>query len=80
MSVMVKTISKNDLQANFLAVLQELEVTGQQLLVLENNTAVFQITPLPQKKNVQELFSQFQGQVAYAEDVDTPTAEQWTEL
>lgn len=80
MSVMVKTISKNDLQANFLAVLQELEVTGQQLLVLENNTAVFQITPLPQKKNVQELFSQFQGKVAYAEDVDTPTAEQWTEL
>ncbi len=74
---MQKTVSKSHLKANMLKIFRELELTFDELIVTDNNNPVLRIVPLKQTESVQALFGDWQGQVVYHDDVDTPTIDEW---
>ena len=74
---MQKTVSKSHLKANMLKIFRELEASNEELIVTDNNTPVLLIKPLKQTQNVEALFGEFQGQVIYHEDMDSPTMGEW---
>lgn len=74
---MQKTMSKKQLGVNMLEVFRELELSGDELIVTDENTPVLRIVPIQQKKSVQELFGEYQGKVIYYEDINTPTIDEW---
>lgn len=74
---MQKTVSKSHLKANMLKIFREIESSHEELIVTDNNTPVLRIIPLKQTQSVQKLFGDFQGQVVYHEDMDTPTIDEW---
>ncbi len=73
------TISKSKLKANMLKIFRELEANGKELIVTDHNRPVLKIVPLGEKHSVEELFLEYQGQVQYFEDIDTPTIDEWSE-
>jgi antitoxin (DNA-binding transcriptional repressor) of toxin-antitoxin stability system len=74
------TISKSKLKAQMLQIFREIEQSGEELIVTDNNRPVLKIVPIAQKKSVEELFAPYQGQVIYHEDINTPTLDEWSEV
>ncbi|MBP8948642.1 MAG: hypothetical protein KBG73_07350 [Candidatus Promineofilum sp.] len=77
---MEKTISKSKLKATMLEVFRELEATGGELIVTEHGRPVLKVVPIQTKRTVEEIFGAIQGQVAYLEDINTPTIDEWSEV
>ena len=73
------TISKGRLKANMLRIFREIESSGEELIVTDRNRAVLRIQPIARKRTVEEVFGNVSGNVAYHEDVNTPTADEWRE-
>ena len=74
------TISKSKLKANMLRVFREIEASGEELIVTDRNRPVLRILPIEDNKSVEDMFGQFQGQMAFHEDVNAPTTDEWTEV
>lgn len=73
----ILTISKSKLRARLLAILREVEESGQELIVTDNGRPVLRIVPIKQKATVEEVFGRYFGQVIYHEDINTPTVDEW---
>jgi antitoxin (DNA-binding transcriptional repressor) of toxin-antitoxin stability system len=73
----MKTISKSKLKAKMLEIFREIEKNGEELLVTDNNTPVLRILPIHKKFSADELFKGLQGKVAYHDDLDHPTQDEW---
>ena len=73
------SISKSKLKASMLRVFRDIEETGEELIVTDHNRPVLRIQPIDGKKTVDEVFGTIQGKVIYREDVNAPTADEWTE-
>ena len=76
---MTPTISKGKLKAKMLEIFRQLESSGDELIVTDHGKPVLKIIPIKPKAGVAELFGDLQGQVAYLEDIDTPTLAEWDE-
>ncbi len=76
----VNTISKSKLKAHMLRIFREIEQSGEELIVTDNNRPVLRIQPITRKKTVEELFGPLQGKVVYREDINTPTTDEWSEV
>lgn len=76
---MTQSISKSRLKAKMLAIFRELENSGQELIVTDRDVPVLRIVPIKAGSTVAELFGHLQGQVAYLEDNDQPTLDEWGE-
>jgi antitoxin (DNA-binding transcriptional repressor) of toxin-antitoxin stability system len=74
------TISKSKLKAQMLKIFREIEESGEEVIVTDNNRPVLRIVPIVQKKSVEELFAPYQGKVIYYEDINTPTIDEWSEV
>ncbi len=74
---MANTISKSKLKAKMLEVFRQIEASGDELIVTDQGKPVLKIIPIKQKKTVAELFENVQNQVAYLEDINTPTLSEW---
>ena len=81
---MKPTMSITELAANMLDVFQEIETTGQELIVTEDGRPMLRITPIPPAprpgRSVQAIFGDVQGQVVFFEDINTPTIDEWSEV
>ena len=77
---MPESISKSKLKSKMLEIFRRLEADGDELIVTDNGKPVLRIIPYNQKSSVADLFSPYQGQVVYLEDVDTPTMNEWGDL
>ena len=77
---MANTISKSKLKAKMLEIFRNLEASGEELIVTDHGKPVLKILPIRDKSTVEELFGEFQGQVSYYEDIDTPTLPEWDEV
>ena len=73
-------ISKSKLKAQMLKIFREIEESGEEVIVTDNNRPVLRIVPIGQKKSVEELFAPYQGRVIYYEDINTPTIDEWSEV
>jgi antitoxin (DNA-binding transcriptional repressor) of toxin-antitoxin stability system len=74
------TISKSKLKAQMLQIFREIEQSGEELIVTDNNRPVLKIIPIVEKKSVEELFAPYQGGVIYYEDINTSTIDEWSEV
>ncbi|HMN29124.1 MAG TPA: type II toxin-antitoxin system Phd/YefM family antitoxin [Caldilineaceae bacterium] len=74
------TISKSKLKAQMLKIFREIEETGEEVIVTDNNRPVLRIQPIRQKRSVEEIFAPIRGKVIFYEDPDTPTTDEWSEV
>jgi antitoxin (DNA-binding transcriptional repressor) of toxin-antitoxin stability system len=77
---MILTISKSKLKAKMLEIFRQLEASGDELIVTDQGKPVLKIIPIKQKSSVKELFADYQGQVTYQEDINTPSLQEWDEV
>lgn len=73
----MNTISKSKLKAKMLETFRQLEASGEELIVTDQGKPVLKIVPIKEKAGVDEVFGDVQGQVAYLEDINTPTLPEW---
>ena len=77
---MILTISKSKLKAKMLEIFRQLEASGDELIVTDHGKPVLKIVLIRQKSSVKELFADYQGQVTYQEDINTPSLQEWDEV
>lgn len=73
------TISKSKLKTHMLQVFRQIEQTGEEVIVTDNNHPVLRIQRIVQKPGVDEVFSPYRGQIVWHEDPNMPTADEWSE-
>jgi len=76
----MQTVSKSKLKAEMLRIFREVEQSGEELIVTDNNRPVLVIRPLAHKRSVGEVFADFRDKVIFYEDPDTPTSDDWEDL
>lgn len=74
-----RTISKGRLKARMLEVFREIERKGEKLIVTDNGKPVLLIEPIRARRDVSEVFADLRGKVEYAEDISSPTTDEWAE-
>ena len=74
------TISKSKLKTHMLQVFRQIEQTGEEVIVTDNNRPVLRIQPIARKPSVDEMFSSYRGKIVWREDPDTPTIDEWGEV
>jgi antitoxin (DNA-binding transcriptional repressor) of toxin-antitoxin stability system len=72
-------VSKSALKARMLEYFRQVEQTGEELVVLDNNRPVLKIVPFRTRRPAREVFGDARGKVVYREDVLKPTTEEWSE-
>lgn len=75
----MKSVSKGVLKAKMLEYFREVEQTGEELVVTDNNTPVLKVVPLRQRRPAAAVFADLRGRVVYREDVLAPTIDEWPE-
>lgn len=76
----MQTVSKSKLKAEMLRIFREIEETGQEVIVTDNNRPVLVIRPLTQARSVEEVFADYRGKITFHEDPDTPSSDDWEDL
>ena len=76
----VAMISKGKLKAKMLQIFREIEQSGEELIVTDNNRPVLRIQPFVQKRSVAEVFAPYKGKAIFYEDPDTPTITEWSDV
>ncbi len=71
------TISKSKLKAQMLSIFRHIEETGEEVIVTDNGKPVLRIERIQARRPVEEVFADVQGKVAYYEDINTPTIDEW---
>ena len=72
-------VSKSALKARMLEYFREVERTGEELVVLDNNHPVLKVVPFRTRRPAREVFADARGRVVYRENVLAPTTAEWTE-
>ena len=76
-----KRISKGVLKSKMLEYFREVENTGIEIIVLDNNKPVLKISPLEKKtQTAASVFKKYRNQVKYKEDLTATTEDEWSEL
>ena len=75
----MKRVSKGVLKAKMLEYFREVEQTGEELIVTDNNTPVLKVVPLRQRRPAAAVFADVRGRIVYREDVLAPTTDEWPE-
>ncbi|MGE0487667.1 MAG: type II toxin-antitoxin system Phd/YefM family antitoxin [Vulcanimicrobiota bacterium] len=73
-------MSKSKLKAHMLAVFRELEESGEELVVTDNNRPVLRIVPYIAATSVEQAFQAVRGRLVLHEDPDVPTVDEWDEV
>jgi len=74
------TISKSKLKTHMLQVFRQIEQTGEEVIVTDNNHPVLRIQRIAPKSGVDEVFAAYRGQMVWREDPNTPTSDEWSEV
>jgi antitoxin (DNA-binding transcriptional repressor) of toxin-antitoxin stability system len=74
------TISKSKLKTHMLQIFRQIEQTGEEVIVTDNNRPVLRIQPITRKPSVNEVFARYRGKLVFHEDPDTPTIAEWSEV
>lgn len=76
----MQSISKSKLKSKLLELLRYVESEGEELIVTDRGKPVIKISRYYDAPTTEELFGQMRGKVKYAEDLTTPTTEEWGEV
>ena len=72
-------VSKSALEARMLEYFRQVEQTGEELVVLDDNRPVLKIVPIRTRRPAREVFADARGKVVYGEDILAPTTQEWPE-
>jgi antitoxin (DNA-binding transcriptional repressor) of toxin-antitoxin stability system len=75
----VVTISKSKLKTHMLQVFRQIEQTGEEVIVTDNNRPVLRIQRITPKASVDDVFAPYRGATIFHEDPDTPTSDEWSQ-
>ncbi len=67
------TVSKSYLKTHMLRLFREIERSGEELIVTDNNKPVLKIAACKSEQTVAEVFSGLCGQVRYSSAIEAPT-------
>ncbi|UCJ13488.1 MAG: prevent-host-death protein [Phormidium sp. PBR-2020] len=73
----MKAIDKNQIAGNFLEILEQIKLKGEDVLVTEDNQPILKISPYQKSPTTAELFGKMRGKVQYFEDLTQPTLDEW---
>lgn len=76
----MRTVSKSQLEAEMLRIFSEIERSGEELIVTDNNRPVLSIRPIVRGRTVEEVFADIRGKILFYEDPDTPTSDDWEDI
>jgi prevent-host-death family protein len=73
------TVSKSALKAKMLEYLREVERTGEELIVTDNQRPVLKIVPIAKRRTAAEVFADWRAKGGYVEhgDIMEPTIDEW---
>lgn len=73
------TVSKSALKAKMLEYLREVERTGEELIVTDNQKPVLKIVPIAKRRTAAEVFADWRAKGGYVEhgDIMEPTIDEW---
>jgi antitoxin (DNA-binding transcriptional repressor) of toxin-antitoxin stability system len=71
-------MSKSKLKTHSLQVFRQIEQTGEEIIVTDNNRPVLRIQPISRKHSVGEVFAPYRGQIIFHEPPNTPTVDEWS--
>jgi predicted nicotinamide N-methyase len=72
------TVSKRVLKAKMLQFFREIEKTGQELIVTDNNRPVLKVSRLQTKKKPADVFGDVRGKLRVTEkDLLAPETQEW---
>lgn len=74
------TISKSKLKTHMLQVFRQIEQTGEEVIVTDNNRPVLRIQPVATTRSVDDVFAPYHGRMVWHEDPDAPTSDEWSDL
>ncbi len=74
------TMSKSKLKTHMLQTFRQIEQTGEEIIVTDNNRPVLRIQPINRKLSVDEVFAPYRGQMIFHEPPNTPTVDEWSEV
>lgn len=77
---MTQTISKSKLKANMLRIFREIEESGEEMIVTDNNRPTLVIHPIARKRSMDEIFDKWRGQAIFYENPDAPTIDEWEDV
>jgi len=72
-------VSKSALKAKMLEYFRQVEESGEDLVVTDNNRPVLRITRINPRTSASELFADVRGRVVYRGDILAPTTEEWSD-
>ena len=72
-------VSKGKLKAKMLAYFRQVEETGEELIVLSNNTPTLRIIPIKKNQSVDEIFADLRGKVDIDDSIMIPETIEWGE-
>lgn len=73
------TVSKSKLKTHMLQLFRQIEQSGEEMIVTDNNRPVLRVLPIQHRRKVEDIFAPYRGQVVFLENPDTPTADEWSE-
>ncbi len=73
-------MTKSELQTQLLEFFQEIEKSGEEVIITENERPVIRIEPIKKKLTVDEAFAGMRNSLIFHEDPDTPTIDEWDEV
>jgi len=59
---------------------RQVEKTGEELIVTDNNKQVLKVIPIHKKQSPEEIFAEVRGKVVYKEDILKDTSKEWGNL
>jgi prevent-host-death family protein len=75
----VTVVSKSALKARMLEYFRQVEQTGEELIVTDNNRPVLKVVPIVRRQPSSSVFADVRGRVVYHEDLLEPTLDEWSE-
>ena len=73
----MKSVSKGVLKAKMLEYFREVEQTGEELIVTNNNVPTLKVIPIKQRKKVDEVFADLRGKVHIDDSIMDPETNEW---
>jgi antitoxin (DNA-binding transcriptional repressor) of toxin-antitoxin stability system len=73
----MKRVSKGVLKAKMLEFFRQVEETGEEIIVTDNNIPTLKVIPLKSKKRVEEIFGSWRGNVTIDDSILKPETDEW---
>ena len=73
----MKTVSKGVLKAKMLEYFRNVEQTGEELIITNNNIPTLKVIPIKTKRDVQKVFADIRGKVDINDSIMKPETEEW---